>query len=281
MAGATMKDIKLRIRSVESTKQITSAMQLVAGSKLRRARQRMEDTRPYMAAVREVMANIASHRGLDSPFFRAGESAARCLVVIAGDRGLAGHYNAAVFKLADELIGSDTTVLPIGKKAVERYTRRAVTLLSSDYVRAEHISAVDCRAMAARLIAGFLAGDFGQVTLIGTTFVSAMAQEAFVESLLPVTPETFPSAEKPRAQMIMEPAPAALLKAVMPDYLAGCLYGAVCDAVACEMASRRNAMDSATKNAEQMISDLSLSYNRARQSSITQEITEIVAGAEH
>ena len=278
MAGASMKDIKLRIRSVESTKQITSAMQLVAGSKLRRARQRMEDTRPYMAAAREVIADIATHRDVISPFFRKQESPVRCLVVIAGDRGLAGHYNAAVFKLADELIGADTRVLPIGKKAVDRYSRRGAKLVSAEYVKAEHVTAVDCRDTAGKLIEGFLAGEYGEVTLVGTTFVSAMTQDAQVSGLLPVTPDE--AAEKPRGQMLMEPGGEALLRAVMPDYLAGCLYGAVCDAIACEMASRRNAMDSATKNAEQMINDLSLNYNRARQSSITQEITEIVAGAE-
>ena len=280
MAGASMKDIKLRIRSVESTKQITSAMQLVAGSKLRRARQRMEDTRPYMNAAREVIADIAAHKDVISPFFRKQESEARCVVVIAGDRGLAGHYNAAVFKLADELIGPDTRVLPVGKKAVDRYSRRGAKLVSADYVKAEHVSAPDCRTMAEKLIEGFTAGEFGRVTLVGTTFVSAMTQDAQVTELLPVTPDELGDAPKPRTQMLMEPAPAALLRAVMPDYLAGCLYGAVCDAIACEMASRRNAMDSATKNAEQMINDLSLHYNRARQSSITQEITEIVAGAE-
>ena len=280
MAGASMKDIKLRIRSVESTKQITSAMQLVAGSKLRRARQRMEDTRPYMTAAREIVSDIASHKDIVSPFFRKQESAARCVVVIAGDRGLAGHYNAAVFKLADELIGPDTLVLPIGKKAVDRYARRGVKLISDEYIKAERISSADCREMASRLIQGFLGGEYGEVTLVGTTFVSAMTQDAFERSLLPIMPDEFSAGEGPRSQMLMEPGPAALLQAVMPDYLAGSLYGAICDAVACEMASRRNAMDSATKNAEQMINDLNLHYNRARQGSITQEITEIVAGAE-
>ena len=281
MAGASMKDIKLRIRSVESTKQITAAMQLVAGSKLRRARQRMEDTRPYMIAAREVIADIAAHKDVISPFFRRQDNPARCVVVIAGDRGLAGHYNAAVFNVADELIGPDTHVLPIGKKAVDRYTRRGAKLVSGDYIKAERVSPYDCRTMASSLIEGFLRGDYGAVTLVGTAFVSAMTQNAFATDLLPVTPEALEHGEKPHSQMLMEPGPAALLKAVMPDYLAGCLYGAVCDAFACEMAARRNAMDSATKNAEQMINDLSLSYNRARQGSITQEITEIVAGAEH
>ncbi|MBR3504798.1 MAG: ATP synthase F1 subunit gamma [Clostridia bacterium] len=280
MAGASMKDIKLRIRSVESTKQITSAMQLVAGSKLRRARQRMEDTRPYMNAAREVIADIAAHKDVISPFFRKQESAARCVVVIAGDRGLAGHYNAAVFNLADGLIGDDTQVLPIGKKAVDRYARRGAKLVSDVYLKVERVSSYDCRNMAERLIECFLHGDYGEVTLVATTFESAMTQTAFTTTLLPVTPAEFEPSEKPRTQLLMEPGPAALLNAVMPDYLAGVLYGAACDAVACEMAARRNAMDSATKNAEQMISDLSLSYNRARQGSITQEITEIVAGAE-
>lgn len=277
MAGASMKDIKLRIRSVESTKQITSAMQLVASSKLRRVRQRMEDTRPYMAAVRQVIADIAAHRDIESPFFDGISSDKVCLVVIAGDRGLAGHYNAAVFKLADEMMDESCIVLPVGKKAVDRYAHRGVELLSREYIKAEHVTADDSRKMACLLIEGYLAGRFGRVVLIDTTFVSVMTQEAQTMQLLPVLRGEDTAQH---SQMIMEPKPEKLLEAVMPDYLTGCLYGAVCDAVASEMASRRNAMDSATKNADQMIADLSLHYNRARQGSITQEITEIVAGAE-
>lgn len=277
MAGASMKDIKLRIRSVESTKQITSAMQLVAGSKLRRARQRMEDTRPYMKSIQQIVDDIASHRDVESPFFNEPADDKACIVVIAGDRGLAGHYNAAVFKIADELINSDCVVLPIGKKAVDRYTHRGATILSGKYIKAEYVTSSDCREMAELLIQEYLAGRFSRVMLIDTTFVSAMTQNAQTTELLPIKRVEQASHH---SQMIMEPAPEQLLDAVMPDYLTGCLYGAVCDAVACEMASRRNAMDSATKNADQMIADLSLHYNRARQGSITQEITEIVAGAE-
>ena len=278
MAGASMKDIKLRIRSVESTKQITSAMQLVAGSKLRRARQRMEDTRPYMNAARQVINDLAAHQEIQSPFFAEGKSERQCVVVIAGDRGLAGHYNAAVFKLADEFVSGGAVVLPIGKKAVDRYVRRNAEVLSDCFLKVEHVSSEDCRTMASLLIDGFLHGQFGKVTLIDTTFVSAMTQDAQTVPLLPIERRTAETGI--HTQVIMEPGPGALLASVMPDYLTGCLYGAVCDAVACEMAARRNAMDSATKNAEQMIADLSLHYNRARQGSITQEITEIVAGAE-
>ena len=280
MAGSTMKDIKLRIRSVQSTRQITSAMQLVAGSKLRRARQRMEDTRPYMTAAREVLADIALHRDVISPFFRPGKSEKNAVVVIAGDRGLAGHYNAAVFALADTLIGPDTLVVPIGKKAVDRYTRRKASMLTDEFIKAETMPSAACRDAAVQLIDRFLKEEIGSVVLVGTRFQSAMTQEAYTMTLLPVTPPEAPAA-RPRGQMLMEPGPDALLKSVMPDYLAGCMYAAVCDAIACEMAARRNAMDSATKNADQMIDDLSLRYNRARQGSITQEITEIVAGAEH
>ena len=276
MAGSAMKDIKLRIRSVESTRQITSAMQLVAGSKLRRARLRMEGTRPYMIAAQEVIASIAAHNDVQSPFFRPGEGKT-CAVVIAGDRGLAGHYNAAVFKIADELTAQGACVLPIGKKAVERYQHRASEIVTTDYIKVEHVTPADCREIARILIDGFLEGRFGKVLIVSTTFVSAMTQETVTGTLLPIDPTV---TERPHSQMLMEPSADELLKTVMPDYLAGVLYGKVSDAVACEMSARRNAMDSATKNADQMISDLSLKYNRARQGSITQEITEIVAGAE-
>ncbi|MDD7413255.1 MAG: ATP synthase F1 subunit gamma [Eubacteriales bacterium] len=278
MAGSTMKDIKLRIRSVESTKQITNAMQLVASSKIRKARQRMEQTRPYMRISQQVIADIASHN-LDEqpPFFceQAGEE--KCVVVIAGDRGLAGHYNAAVFKLADELIDEKTWVLPVGKKALDRYTHRGCRLLSDKYARTEQVKGTECREMADLLIERFLSGQCAKVTLVSTTLLSALVQDAVVTTLLPVTPD---SDAKHASQMIMEPDPATILAAVMPDYLAGQLYAAVCDAFASEVSARRNAMDSATKNAQKMIDELSLHYNRARQSSITQEITEIVAGAE-
>ena len=278
MAGSTMKDIKLRIRSVESTKQITNAMQLVASSKIRKARQRMEQTRPYMRISQQVIADIASHN-LDEqpPFFceQAGEE--KCVVVIAGDRGLAGHYNAAVFKLADELIDEKTWVLPVGKKALDRYTHRGCRLLSDKYARTEQVKGTECREMADLLIERFLSGQCAKVTLVSTTLLSALVQDAVVTTLLPVTPD---SDAKHASQMIMEPDPATILAAVMPDYLAGQLYAAICDAFASEVSARRNAMDSATKNAQKMIDELSLHYNRARQSSITQEITEIVAGAE-
>ena len=278
MAGSTMKDIKLRIRSVESTKQITNAMQLVASSKIRKARQRMEQTRPYMRISQQVIADIASHN-LDEqpPFFceQAGEE--KCVVVIAGDRGLAGHYNAAVFKLADELIDEKTWVLPVGKKALDRYTHRGCRLLSDKYARTEQVKGTECREMADLLIERFLSGQCAKVTLVSTTLLSALVQDAVVTTLLPVTPD---SDAKHASQMIMEPDPSTILAAVMLDYLAGQLYAAVCDAFASEVSARRNAMDSATKNAQKMIDELSLHYNRARQSSITQEITEIVAGAE-
>lgn len=278
MAGSTMKDIKLRIRSVESTKQITNAMQLVASSKIRRARQRMEQTRPYMRISQQVIADIASHN-LDEqpPYFREQEGEGKCVVVIAGDRGLAGHYNAAVFKLADELIDENTWVLPIGKKAVDRYSHRACRLLSDKYVRTEQVSGAECHEMAVALLERFLSGECAKVTLVSTTLINALTQDAVLTTLLPVTPDL---SDKPASQMIMEPDPVAILAAIMPDYLAGQLYAAVCDAFASEVSARRNAMDSATKNAQKMIDELSLHYNRARQSSITQEITEIVAGAE-
>ena len=276
--GADMKGLKTRLRSVESTMHLTRAMGLVASSKMRRSGESMQKSRAYADAFGDVMNLLSRCPACEkSPYMQTKETGTPVLIVIAGDRGLAGHYNAAVFKIADELINGESVVLPIGKKAVDRYTHRGAPILSGDYIKAEYVTAGDCRAMADLLIEGYLEGRFSRVTLVDTMFVSAMTQNAQTTTLLPIERPEQPSSH---SQMIMEPKPEQLLEAIMPDYLTGCLYGAVCDAVACEMASRRNAMDSATKNADQMIADLSLHYNRARQSSITQEITEIVAGAE-
>ena len=265
MAGTSMKDIKLRIRSVESTRQITKAMQLVATSKLRRAKERMENSKPYATVSREaVMAAVRSCAQQDTPFVAAHPDGRRCYVIIAGERGLAGGYNSNVFKaVAAHCGGVPACVLPIGRKAIEKYHREGAQLLSSDYSRVEGL--------------GFLDGQYSEIFLACTSFHSMMAQEAVIEQLLPV--EKTEQAEIASCT-IYEPGAAETLQRIMPDFIAGRLYSALCDSFASEVAARRTAMDAATKNADAMISDLTLKYNRARQGAITQEITEIVAGAE-
>ena len=281
MAGASMKAIKLRIKSVESTMQITKAMQLVATSKLRRAKERMENSRPYAAISREaIMAAVAQCNDPQVMFVTPREVKNRCYVVIAGERGLAGGYNANVFKAVAAHSG-DTPycVLPLGRKAIDKFQRMGAPLLDDTVGHVEGLGVSRCYQLTQRLIAGYKNGEFDELFLVYTSFRSMMSQEVEVEQLLPIEK---PQDEQPRNVVtIYEPSPEEMLEKAVPDFLAGRLYSAVCDSFASEVSARRNAMDSATKNAGEMISDLRLKYNRARQGAITQEITEIVAGAEH
>ncbi len=280
MAGASMKEIKLRIRSVESTMQITKAMQLVASSKLRGARARMEASRPYMKVARRAVWDIALHNtGAESHYVIPREIRHRCYIVIAGDRGLAGSYNANMFKRIEwDSRDADCCVIPIGRKAKDYYTRRGVPIITS-VEKVEGLSLEACAEIARHVIDRYDDGTYDEIVLAYTSFVSILVQKTKLKPLLPL--DTHDAPERTSRQMLCEPDADTLLKGFLPQYLAGLIYSAACDSFASEQAARRVAMDSATKNAGEMIEDLSLRYNRARQSSITQEITEIVAGAEH
>jgi len=276
-----MKDIKLRIRSVESTMQITKAMQLVATSKLRRAKERMESSKPFGRIAQEaIAAAVARCEDANIPFLTVRPVQRRCYVVIAGERGLAGGYNSNVFKALDAHAGDmDYCVLPVGRKAIDKYQHLGKELLDDTLARVEGASVSSCYRMATLLTEGYHAGRFDEVWLVYTDFRTMMDQQVQVEQLLPIVRAELPQDATPVAT-VYELEPADTLRKVVPDYLAGKLYSALCDSFASEVSMRRNAMDSATKNADAMISDLRLRYNRARQGAITQEITEIVAGAE-
>ena len=280
MAGASMKDIKLRIRSVESTMQITKAMQLVASSKLRNARARMEASRPYMKVARRAVWDIALHNtGAQSHYVIPREIRHRCYIVIAGDRGLAGSYNANMFKRIEwDSRDANCCVIPIGRKARDYYARRGVPIIT-EVEKVEGLSLEECAKIAQHVLDSYDSGEYDEIVLAYTSFVSVLTQKTKLKPLLPLDAHDAP--ERTGRQMLCEPDADALLKGFLPQYLAGLIYAAACDSFASEQAARRVAMDSATKNAGEMIEDLSLRYNRARQSSITQELTEIVAGAEH
>ncbi len=280
MAGASMKDIKLRIRSVESTMQITKAMQLVASSKLRNARARMEASRPYMKVARRAVWDIALHNtGAQSHYVIPREIRHRCYIVIAGDRGLAGSYNANMFKRIEwDSRDANCYVIPIGRKARDYYARRGVPIIT-EVEKVEGLSLEECAKIAQHVLDSYDSGEYDEIVLAYTSFVSVLTQKTKLKPLLPLDAHDAP--ERTGRQMLCEPDADALLKGFLPQYLAGLIYAAACDSFASEQAARRVAMDSATKNAGEMIEDLSLRYNRARQSSITQELTEIVAGAEH
>lgn len=281
MAESSMKDIKLRIKSVESTMQITKAMQLVATSKMRRSKERMENSRPYLALSSEALGALAaSFQGTVVPFVTPrAQIKRRCYVVIAGDRGLAGGYNANVFKaVAAHSEGMDYCVLPVGRKAIEKYLHQGVEILSDSFYPVAGFPVGDSFRMAKQVMSGYEAGDYDEVFLVSTEFRSMMTQEVVVRQVLPIQPKLEENRRISTTEY--EPDPETMLRAIVPDMLSGVLYSAIAGASASENAARRNAMDSATKNADGMISSLRLKYNRARQGSITQEITEIVAGAE-
>lgn len=282
MAGVSMKDIKLRIKSMESTKQITKAMQMVAASKLRHAQERVANSRPYFEILSETMDDIIRSNGeFTSPYVTARPVKTVCYVAIAGDRGLAGGYNSNILKkIRTEMqaLSCEVCVLPIGKKAAEFFRSAGIPLLTEAYAEAEDVSIGDCFTMAKELSKGFLAGEFDEIYLGWTNFVSVLSQTPATRSILPLVRQ--PQVKETAAEVLYEPSAEAVFDAIVPEYLGGTIYGALCESVASELAARRTAMDAATKNAEEMIGDLSLKYNRARQGAITQEITEIVGGAE-
>lgn len=284
MAGASMKDIKLRIKSVESTMQITKAMELVASSKLRRAKERQERLRPYFTGLKATLDQIeCATNDFSSPYQQEREVRKRLLIVIAGDRGLAGGYNANIFKAASALCedGAPACVLPIGKRAVEFFTRKGYEVLSGEFAEAADVSIPDCFTIGKMVAKGFVEQQYDEVTIVYTRFVSMLTQTPDTVRLLPLESAELQKETGVRPLVLYEPSPAAVYDAIVPNYLAGMLYGAMCESVASELGARRTAMDAASKNAAEMIDDLSLRYNRARQGAITQEITEIVAGAEH
>jgi F-type H+-transporting ATPase subunit gamma len=287
MAGTSMKDIKLRIKSVESTMQITKAMELVASSKLRKAKERQERLRPYFEELGKTLSDIETAAdGRISPYQDAQPLVKQCLIVIAGDRGLAGGYNANVLKrtLAEmDQPGIETCIIPIGKRALDFALRNSIEVVTDEFAEAATISISDCLTIGQLVSRGYMSGRFQKVTVVYTRFVSLLSQVPETGSLLPLQSLRREREKKNTVEqlMIIEPDPVSVFEAIVPNYLGGMVYGAVCESVASELGARRTAMDAASKNAAEMISDLSLKYNRARQDAITQEITEIVAGAEH
>ena len=270
MAGVSTKEIKNRIRSMESTRQITKAMEMVAASKLRRAQAQVLSSRPYFEILYSTIADIASsNRDFSSPYLQERPVKKVLYIVIAGDRGLAGGYNSNILKLVQsEIAGKDAVVLPIGKKALDYFRSKQIPTLTVG----------DCFSVSKQVSKAFLAGEFDQLVVAYTNFVSVLAQTPAAMQLLPLKkPEKKESTNQ--GDILYEGDSEEVFAAIIPEYLGGVIYGALCEGRASEHAARRASMDSATQNADDMIDDLSLKFNRARQAAITQEITEIVAGS--
>ena len=296
MASGNMKTIKRRIKSVGSTMQITKAMELVASSKLRRAKKKARKARPYFDAQYRMLTEILQSHSIDTEFTRERKKSGCCLhIVIAGDRGLAGGYNSGMFKLvASEYVqlGNEKSacsrIIAIGKKSVEHFEKRNYNVISKYIGLAENVKSGHCSDIANAAIQQFLSGEVDEVKLFYTKFVSSMAQEAVCLPLLPVKScqiglhmsdcngEVVHDIPK---EITYDPNPQAVFNRLVPCFLTSIIQCAITDSYTSEQCARRIAMENASENAEEMIENLSLLYNRARQEKITNEINEIVGGA--
>ncbi len=264
--GADIKSLRTRIKSVSSTQQLTRAMGLVASSKIRKATERMLHGRDYAAALEQVLeALTASPECARSPYMQVRDGGKTRLIVIAGDRGLAGGYNANIFRTAREY--PDADILPIGKRACDRF--------GGEMRSCEKMDSRDAYELAVKLCDDFAAGEYDRLGILYTQYVSMMSQQPEILWVLPLTRP----ADGKSATALFEPDETTILRTAVPEYVTGRIMAAVRESYASEVVARRMAMDSAGKNAAEMLADLQLQYNRARQGSITQEITEIVAGA--
>ena len=264
--GADIKSLRTRIKSVTSTQQLTRAMGLVASSKIRKATERMLHGRDYAAALTQVLSALtASPACARSPYMQVRDGGRTRLIVIAGDRGLAGGYNANIFRTVKEY--PDADIIPIGKRACDRFGGAVHS--------SEKFDSRAAYAMAVTLCDDFAAGEYDRLGILYTRYVSMLSQQPEVAWILPLTRDE----DANSAAALFEPDEETILRTAVPEYVTGRIMAAVRESFASEVVARRMAMDSAGKNANEMLADLQLAYNRARQSSITQEITEIVAGA--
>ncbi len=276
-----MNDIKSRMKSVQSTMQITKAMELVATSKLRRAKEKAEKSRPYYEVQREAMSIIENSSEASFSLWHEQRSEGKTLyVVIAGDRGLAGGYNSNIFRLTETLSkNKDAIYLPVGKKALEYYSHRECDVFSSDFGCVANIGVGKAFNASSIICEAFKNEDIASVVLVYTRFVSMISQLPVYEQLLPL--ERSENGKKEFSpDPVFEGDSDELIEKIIPEYVGGIIYSAVCEALASESGARRSSMNAANKNAAEMIDTLMLKYNRARQAVITQEITEIVSGSE-
>lgn len=273
--GQDTRELGNRIKSFDSTLHLTRAMGLVASSKIRRATEGMIHAKEYMSAVDDTMKILtASPECAKSVYMtRGNRSGGRTkLIVIAGDRGLCGGYNANVFRMVREFPGAE--IVPIGKRASDRYADNEDGIYDSS----EIYPFEKAKELADELCREFNEGEYDRIGIVCNRYISIIAQEVRVSWILPLN-RTESEISGRKAGIVWEPDEMSMIEAIMPEYVAAMIIAAVRESFACEVAARRMAMDNAKKNAEQMIDDLQLEYNRARQGAITQEITEIVAGS--
>lgn len=284
---ASMKDIKRRKESVSSTQQITKAMNLVATAKLQKAKQSVLEARPYFNQIHKTISSILSiSEGIRHPYLEKRDGKKVLYVLISSNRGLAGGYNGNVVKLVlkhiKENANEETMVISAGKKAQDSMRKEGFELLDNYNALIENPNYDEAKKLSEQVIDLFNERRVDEVYVAYTAFHSTLSQEPKIMKLLPLNPEDFRLEEKPSNHAVMnyEPSEEEVLNYIVPKYVKSLLFGTLKESAASEHGARMTAMDSATNNASEMIEKLTLLYNRARQASITQEITEIVSGAD-
>ena len=283
---ASMREIKRRRGSIQSTQQITKAMKLVSTVKLQKARGRAENSKAYFEYMYKTVTSMLAKAGdVDHPYLKGGNSDNIGIVVITSNRGLAGGYNANIVRMimASELPKEKVRLYTVGRKGADGLARKGYTITADYSDVIDEPTFADAKEMGKQLLTDFANGEIGEIYVAYTEFKNTVSHIPKLMKLLPVNPEDLQAEQEEQdelALMNFEPNEEEAISLLIPKYLTSILYGAFVEAVASENGARMQAMDAATNNAEEIINDLELKYNRARQGAITQELTEIIAGAE-
>ena len=279
---ASMRDIKRRKAGVQSTQQITKAMKLVSTVKLQRAKTRALQSKTYFSCMYDTVVSLLAKAGnLDVPYTQKQESTRKAIIVLTSNRGLAGGYNSNVVKLVTQggFKKEDVDIYAIGRKGRETLERRGYTIKADFSELADEFEYADAIKVCNQILKAYDEKEVGEIYLAYTNFKNTVSQMPTLLKLLPVLPEEH-EIENDGLLMNFEPQDEEALKMIIPKYMTSLLHGALIESLASENGARMQAMDNATNNAQEMIDSLTLLYNRARQGSITQELTEIIAGAE-
>ncbi|MBQ2275033.1 MAG: ATP synthase F1 subunit gamma [Lachnospiraceae bacterium] len=281
---ASMRDIKRRKSSIQSTQQITKAMKLVSTVKLQKAKGRAESSKPYFDLMYKTVTSILAKSGnIQHPYLTANDSPKKAIITVTSNRGLAGGYNSNIIKLitSSDFKKEDVLLYTVGRKGSDSLSRKGYKIAQdfSDVINEPMYS--DAQEIGNTVLEQFAKGEIGEIYLAYTSFKNTVSHEPKLIKLLPVSLEDVGEVDEVSklTPMNYEPEAEEALDMILPKYVCSLIFGALVEAVASENGARMAAMDSATSNAEEMIDKLSLLYNRARQGSITQELTEIIAGA--
>lgn len=282
---ASMREIKRRRGSIQSTQQITKAMKLVSTVKLQKARTRAENSKAYFEYMYQTVTSMLAKAGnIEHPYLQKSESKNVGIVVVTSNRGLAGGYNANIARMIVDcgIAKENIRLYTVGRKGVESLARKGYEITEDYSDVIDEPTYADARRIGERLLEDFSKGEIGEIYVAYTEFKNTVSHIPKLMKLLPVSAEDVVSEEKQEKEALMnfEPEEEEAVSLLVPKYMTSILYGAFVEAVASENGARMQAMDSATNNAEEIIDDLELKYNRARQGAITQELTEIIAGAE-